>query len=376
MRKLRLAFIGGGVNSAVGTTHKIASQMDERFELLAGCFGIEKEVNEQTAELWHVKRLYPSWRALLTGEKDRLDALTVVTPTSMHTEIVIEAIKLGYPVICEKALTASVTDALNIKEAVAKNDGYLAVTYNYTGYPMVRELRSMIKQGKLGKISQVHIEMPQEGFARLDSKGEPMTPQEWRLRDGEIPTISLDLGVHLHSIIYFLTGERPVEVIAAQNSFGLFKQVVDNVACLARYTNDVLCNVWYSKAALGHRNGLRVRVYGEKGSAEWFQMEPEILNINDNKGHSLTVDRGNVDVSITTQPRYGRFKAGHPAGFIEAFANLYNDIADSIIAHKERTKIPSEYVFGVDKALEGLYMMRAIARSAKSRAWEKVANEA
>jgi predicted dehydrogenase len=376
VNKLKLAFIGGGVNSAVGTTHKIASQMDDRFELLAGCFGVDNDVNKRTAELWHVARLYANWRELLEKEKNRIDAVTVVTPTTMHTEVVIAAIRSGFPVICEKALTASVDDALSIKKALKENDGYLAVTYNYTGYPMLRELKSMIGQGKLGKVQQVNIEMPQEGFARLDGNGKPIVPQEWRLHDGVIPTISLDLGVHLHSIIYFLTGERPQEVIAAQDNFGSFKQIVDNVACLARYTNDLFCDIWYSKTALGNRNGLRVRIYGERGSAEWFQMDPEHLIFNDNQGRSLTIDRGSVDLSVTAQPRYGRFKAGHPAGFIEAFSNLYSDIADSVIAHKEKRKETSEYVFGMEKSLEGLLMMEAITRSAKSRVWEKVEREA
>ncbi len=372
MRRLKLAFIGGGLNSAVGTTHKIASQMDGRFELVAGCFSTHIDVNERTKKQWYADRMYPSGKALLEAEKNKIDAVVVLTPTPYHTEIIIEAIKLGYPVICEKALTASISDAIRIKEALKRYRGYLAVTYNYTGYPMVRELRSIIRQNKLGRVQQIHIEMPQEGFERLDRNSNPMTPQRWRLQDGEIPTISLDLDDHLHNKIYFLTGEKPIKVIAIQNSFGLFKQVIDNVICIAKYTNDMVCNIWYSKAALGYRNGLRVRVYGEKGSAEWYQMNPEMLYLHDNRGHTQIIDRGSFDVNTSSQQRYNRFKAGHPAGFIEAFANLYSDIADSIIAYKENLNYKSEYVFGVDEALGGLYMMEAIAKSAKNESWEKV----
>lgn len=372
MNKLKLAFIGGGINSAIGTTHKIASQMDERFELVSGCFSMDQNENEQTRKQWFVERVYSNWNELLKKEKDKIDAVSVLTPTSLHSDIIKEAIKLGFPVITEKALTNSVFDAIRIKESLIKYKGYLAVTYNYIGYPMIRELRSMIKQNEFGKIQQVHIEMPQEGYARLTLDGNPMVPQKWRLQDGEISTISLDLGVHLHIIIDFLTNEKPIELIGIQSSFGFFKQVIDNIICIAKYTNDVVCHIWYSKAALGHRNGLRVRVYGEKGSAEWYQLDPEKLFLNDNKGHALINDRANVDTSVSSQLRYCRFKAGHPAGFIEAFANLYHDIADSIIAYRNKKTYQSEYVFGINEALEGLYMLEAVAKSAKSKSWEAV----
>jgi len=371
-KRLSLGFIGGGLDSAVGTSHKIAAQMDDRFTLVAGCFSIDNDANQQTGEQWQVQRIYNNWQELLKGEKNSIDAITVLTPTKYHTEIVIEAIKAGYPVICEKALTSVISDSHKIKETLEHHKGYLTVTYNYTGYPMFRELKSIIKHGQLGKIQQIHIEMPQEGFARLTVDDKPVIPQQWRLQDGSIPTISLDLGVHLHNMIAFLTDEKPLEVIAVQNSFGSFKQIIDNVICIAKYTNGLICNIWYGKTALGHRNGLRIRICGEKGAAEWYQMEPEKLSFHNNKGETSAIDRADVKVNISSQPRYGRFKAGHPAGFIEAFANLYNDIADSIIAYKNKLNYKTEYVFGIDEALEGLYMLEAISKSAKSKSWEEV----
>lgn len=372
MKRLKLGFIGGGLDSAVGTTHKIASQMDGRFELAAGSFNLDQGINKRTAKLWHVERVYPSWKELLLKEKGKIDAVVVLTPTPVHAKIIVEAVKLGYPVISEKALTAAIPDALRIRKTLKKYNGYLAVTYNYTGYPMLRELRSIAKQKRLGRVRQVHIEMPQEGFARLGKDGRHFTPQKWRLHDGEIPTISLDLGVHIHSIIYFVTGERPVEAIAVQNSFGFFKQVIDNVVAIVKYTGDIVCNIWYSKTALGDSNGLKVRVYGEKGSAEWYQMDPENIYLYDNKGKPMIIDRGSVNANISAQARYNRFKVGHPAGFIEAFANLYNDIADSIISYKRGSNHKSGYVMGIDESIEGLSMLKAIAKSAKSRSWEKI----
>lgn len=374
-KPLLIAFIGGGLNSAVGTTHQIASQMDARFKIVAGCFSRHDDVNRQTAHNWGIddNRVYACWQELLQSEKNNIDAIVVLTPTPYHTDIVIETIKQGIPVICEKALTTSVSEALKIKKTVDEYKGFLSVTYNYTGYPMLRELKYMIAQGKLGKLEQIQIEMPQEGFGRLDRDGNPQAPQEWRLHDGDLPTISLDLGVHLHHIIDFLTNEKPVELVAVHNSFGSFREVIDNTICIANYTNNLVCNIWYSKAALGHRNGLRVRVYGETGSVEWYQMDPEFLYFNDNKGHKTIIDRACVDVVISAENKYNRFKSGHPSGFIEAFSNHYNDIADSLLTYKkEKAVYTTEYVFGVDKAIEGLHMLEAIARSSKNKTWEKI----
>ena len=236
---------------------------------------------------------------------------------------------------------------------------------------MVRELKQFIADGKLGKIQQVQVEMPQEGFMRLGAHNEPPKPQSWRLKDTVIPKISLDLGSHLHNMIYFLTGERPERIVADQATFGLFPQIVDNVGALAQYTNNMRAQVWFSKTALGNRNGLRIRVYGSEGSAEWFQLEPETLKTCDLRGNVSLRDRTG-DVKIANQQRYNRFKAGHPAGFIEAFANYYKDIADCLKQYFETGSFKSQYVCGIRTSLEGLSMMQAAARSAQSNKWESV----
>ena len=372
---LRLGFIGGGVNSAVGTTHFIAAQMDRRFRVEAGCFSRHADVNIETATHWGIaeERRHDSWQALLERERRRLDAVVVLTPTPEHTAPVLAALAAGFPVICEKALAGSSAEAALIGQRVADTGGFLAVTYNYTGYPMLRELRAMIARGAFGRVEQIHVEMPQEGFARLNRDGEPMVPQQWRLRDGQVPTISLDLGVHVHHLVDFLTGEKPVDVVAMQSSLGRFRQVVDNTMALVRYSNALEGSFWFSKAALGHRNGLRVRLYGEIAAAEWFQMEPEVLTFCDNRGHRTVFDRANVDVELAQRPRYNRFKSGHPAGFLEAFANLYDDIAQSLVNRRETGQGVSDYVFTARHAWEGLCLLEAMASSAAERRWTAVA---
>jgi predicted dehydrogenase len=371
---LKLGFIGGALDSAIGATHKIAARMDGRWSLASGCFSPDRELNSHTAESWGVPldRLYPSWEKLLIAEKERLDAVVVLTPTPLHAEIVISALEQGYPVICEKALAISSAEAKRIKETVEKCGGFLAVTYNYTGYPMLRELQRLVHKGCLGKLNQIHIEMPQEGFARLGKNQSKPAPQAWRLKDHDISTLSLDLGVHIHNLVSFLSDERPIEVISANNTFGFFEDIVDNTLCIAKYTGNLDCQIWFGKTALGHSNGLRVRLYGTEGSAEWFQMRPETMELSDNLGGKKTLERSAADIEIADEPRYNRFKAGHPAGFIEAFANYYYDLADSLIEFKSKGSHSSPWVFGVDMAEEGLLMLEALARSAKSKAWQSV----
>ena len=165
----QIAFIGGGINSAIGEVHKAASQMDGHFELVAGAFSTHTETNSETARTWGVtaERTYNDYHELLKAEKGKLDAVVVLAPTDYHKDIVIDALNAGFPVICEKSLATSVAEGEAIAKAVAETKGFFCTTYNYTGYPMVRELKQFIADGKLGKIQQVQVEMPQEGFMRL-----------------------------------------------------------------------------------------------------------------------------------------------------------------------------------------------------------------
>lgn len=374
---LSLGFIGGAIDSAVGYVHFAASMLDNKFSLQAGCFSRKTDINKQSAKIYGVSedRIYSNWQEMIAKEKDKVDAIVVLTPTPAHFEVVKACLESKIPVICEKALATCAEEAQEIKNLRDKNNGFLAVTYNYSGYPMVRELKELIKSGKLGEILHFQAEMPQEGFIRVDAQGNKPKPQEWRLSDSKIPTIHLDLAVHLHELIDYVIGEKPVSVISDQESDGWFKNIVDNVSCLCRYTNNVQGQVWFSKSALGNRNGLKLRIYGSKASAEWVQMNPEELVLSFADGHKQLLDRAST-VMVANEQKYSRFKAGHPAGFIEAFANLYSDIADSLIEYKKTGKMQlneaSGEVFSVELALEGLKMLEAMVESSHSKKWEKV----
>lgn len=369
---LKVAFIGGGASSAVGYAHFTALRMDNLWHLEAGVFSLDPVKNIESAKLYGValERVYDSLDELLNKEKDRLDAVIVLTPTPMHHKTVIKCLEARIPVICEKALSTSPHEAENIKLKCAETGGFLSVIYNYSGYPMVREMRKFIDEGRLGRILHFQAEMPQEGFVRIDKDGNRPKLQEWRLYDDLLPTLHLDLAVHLHELIYYLTREKPLEVIADQSTNGWFN-VVDNVMCMTRYTNNVKGQFWFSKSALGNRNGLKLRIYGSNASLEWLQTNPEELLVSYTDGSRFILDRAS-SVSEADAKRYSRFKAGHPAGFNEALANLYTDLFHALNYYRETGKFSSNEVFGVDLALEGLHWLEAMVNSANFRHWVSV----
>jgi predicted dehydrogenase len=370
---MSLGFIGGSLNSAIGYTHFVSTAMDNKWTLEAGCFSTDKQRNRESAQLYGVaaNRVYDSWHDMIKKEKERLDAIVILTPTPAHFEIAMACLKEDIPVICEKSLVTSSVNVKKLLELRNRKKGFLAITYNYSGYPMVRELRSIIQKGNLGKIIHFQAEMPQEGYIRIDADGNKPVPQSWRLSDGKLPIIYLDLGSHLHQLIHYLVGQKPIAVLADQDSFGWFPEVIDNVTCLCRYSKDIQGQMWFSKSALGHRNGLRLRIYGSEASAEWYQACPEELLLSFSDGRREIVDRAST-VEVANMRRYNRFKSGHPDGFIEAFANLYSDIADCLRQYKTTGKWSSEHVFSAELALEGIRMIEAMRKSVDKKSWSKV----
>lgn len=370
---LKLAFIGGSLDSAIGYTHYIASQMDHLFTVTAGCFSRQNHINQKTALTWGIdnRHLYSDWKKLLEHEIQYVDAVVILTPTPNHYEMIIKALDLGYAVISEKALANTYQEGMEIVKKIESKKAFFAVTHNYTGYPMLRELQYMIQNNKLGKVTHINIEMPQESFVRL-TDGKMPKPQNWRLNDGEISTVSLDLGAHLQHMIYFLTHENPMELVADEVSFGYFKNLIDDVTCIQRFKSGMKTQMWYGKSSIGHRNGLRVRVYGTQGSAQWFQMSPEELIFQDIDGNIKTLDRVSSNIKVANLPRYNRFKAGHPAGFVEAFGNLYFDIAEKLNQYKKDKNHNLNWSYDALQATIGLQVLDAIRTSSQKNIWVKL----
>lgn len=367
---LRVAFIGGGINSAVGRAHFSALRLDGLFELVAGCFSRNSAINAESARRYGVAagRVHPDPDTLIQIEAESLDAVIVLTPTDQHFAPVISALEAGLPVICEKALATTVADAERIREKERACAGFLVVTFNYTGYPALRELRALVRQGCLGTVRHFVAEMPQEGFLRRDARGEPVRVQHWRLHDGEIPTVSLDLGVHLHQILAYLLDFRPVAVASHHASCGNHP-VIDTVSALVQCEGGVLGELRYGKTMLGERNGLRIVLYGDLASAEWRQESPEFLKLAYSDGRTVYVERGSASGHEWNTPRYQRFKSGHPAGYIEAFANLYADIHSALSARRRQEPWATPEVSDSTLAVEGLKFMQAVAEAARQSRW-------
>lgn len=365
--RMRVAFIGGGISSAVGRAHFHALQIEGLYRVVAGSFSRGVEGNLESAAAYGVapERTYTDYHAMLAAERDNIDAVVVLTPTSMHAAPVIAALDAGVPVICEKALATDLDELAAINAALARTGGFLAVTYNYTGYPALREMRDMIRQGRLGRILHFNAEMPQEGFIRRDPTGAPLRPQAWRLKDGAVPTVYLDLAVHLHQIAHYLLDKAPRSVSATQRSFGNFDEIVDYVSANASYADDVVGRFYFGKCMLGMRNGLRIQVFGSDASADWVQTNPEELRVASANGTIQLIDRG-AGTAVCHDARYTRFKAGHPAGFIEAFANLYVDIHAALLQYRRDGTWRSDEVFGLPLVSQGLTFLSAMARSART----------
>jgi predicted dehydrogenase len=360
MKKYKLCFIGGGIGSIAGNPHYIAARMDNRFELLGGVFSSRDEISEKTADLRDAEAFSDPETML---DKLNPDAVVVLTPTPMHYDNISMLLRRNLPVICEKPLVSSVDEAEKLKKAAAGK--FLVVTNNYSGYPMLRELKARIERGDLGDIINIRLQMPQETFMRPPKNIK--YPQPWRLKDGVIPMICLDLGVHLHHLMFFLTSKKPKKVMAEFNSFSKYN-VIDDVNIWLEFEDSSKASMWMSKAALGHRNGMAVEVFGTKCSASWVQMNPEILNLSYFDGRKTIIDRG-CECLIANQPRYARMTSGHPAGFIEAFANLYYDIADSLDSYFLTGSSQNPYVFGLEHALEGLNIFQTAGKAHNAPNW-------
>jgi predicted dehydrogenase len=366
---LNIGFVGGSVHSAIGNVHRIASSMDRRFRLTSGCFSRNPISNSETANAWGVTqdRLYHDYPTMLNNEREVLDAIIVLTPANSHFDVIQEALRLGIDVISEKPLCSSPIEVQQLHELQQQSSKQLFVTFNYTGYPMVRELKHRVERGDFGSIHSVRLTMQQEGYLRVNTAGEPIVPQSWRLEDSDIPTVSLDLGTHVLHLLHFVLGVWPKRVFARMSSNGNFPTVIDDVDVLAELDDGSHASAWWSKCALGHQNGLSIEIFGSEGSAYWLQADPELILLSNNAGHKTQIHRGSRDCLVAQEPRYNRFKMGHPSGFIEAFSNLYYDIYDAL-----RSQQTNPFVFDADNSLTVMRSLAALSVSAKTQSWQEV----
>lgn len=360
-KPIKVAMIGGGVNSAVGRVHEIAMKMDNEFELVAGCFSRNTELNAESGRQYNVPahQLYPSAEAMIDALANEVDAVVIATPIKSHAQYIHLALDHNLRVISDKPLLANVQECNALLARIKPDNTQVFSIFNYTGYPAVREMKHRVESGAIGTVFKVMVEMPQDSYMRLSNQNKTHAIQAWRLEDGDISCVSLDLFVHLHSLVNFVCGNTPQAVTAWQRAIThVAPGLIDEVDAVIQYNNNLMVNAWYGKAVLGYRNGLRIRVFGTKGSLQWYQEQPELIEAADEAGNRTLLDRISTDSEVTAQPRYNRFKAGHPSGFIEAFANYYADIAQAM-----RDEKLNAYTLSTGVAAEGLALSQAIAQA-------------
>jgi predicted dehydrogenase len=339
-KPLKLGMVGGGEGAYIGNIHRIASRLDGNWQLVAGAFDVSPERGRAFAIGVGLEesRAYGTYMDLIAGEKDRedrVDAVAICTPNFTHYPVAKALIEAGFDVICEKPLTATLEDALDLENIVNASGRYMGVTYTYSGYPMVHEARVRVARGDIGAVRTVQVEYPLEWMATaIEQQGNAQAA--WRTdpkKNGRGGSIG-DIGTHAYHLAGFVTGLKLEALTADLATFVGGRALDDNAHVMLRYEGGARGLLWSSQVALGNSNGVRLRVFGEKGSLSWFQEQPNELIFAPLAGETRTIKRGADDLSTDAKART-RTPPGHPEGYLEAFANLYSGFAEAIRARRE-----------------------------------------
>ena len=373
--RIRLGMVGGGRGAFIGAVHRIASRIDDQYELVAGAFSSDAERSAASAADLGVARSYGSFAEMAAREarrKDGIEAVAIVTPNHMHAPVALQFLKRGIHVICDKPLTATLPEAKRLAKAAEASGVVFALTHNYTGYPMIRQAKAMIAAGDLGEIRLVQVEYVQDWLAEpVDNK-----QADWRTdpaRSGAGGSTG-DIGTHAFNLANFVSGLTLAELSADLQSFVPGRRVDDNGHVLLRYTSGARGMLWCSQVAAGQENGLRLRIYGTRAGVEWEQENPNYLWVGPLGAPKYRLTRGGAG-SGEAAARLTRIPAGHPEGYLEGFANIYAEAARAIIARRDGGRLDPATVFpGLKEGLEGVAFVDACVRSSKrNAAWTALA---
>ena len=341
--KIKIGFVGGGPNSFIGYTHRLAARFDNRFEFVAGVFSKDKKKSKEFGRSLGLDsdRCYNDYKIMAKKELARHDgvqAIGIMTPSGDHYKIAKEFIKNNVHIICDKPLTSKLEDAVALEKLVHKTKIVFALTHNYSGYPMLREAKKLVEKNKIGKIKVINVEYPQ-GYTVAVKKKDEKSTLKWRLDKNMCgPSMILaENGTHAYHLMRYVTGLEVNEVSAEVNSLSDEISVDDNAFMTVRMNNKARGSIWVSSAATGGENGLKIRVYGTNGAVEWLQDDPNILKFTELNSSTKIITRASNSVSdLSIQS--SRVAAGHPEGFFEAFANIYTEFADSIQNNFKKNK--------------------------------------
>ena len=357
-RPLRLGMVGGGQGAYIGNIHRIAARQDGAWQLVAGAFDVDAARGHSfaAAEGLDPSRSYDDYKAMIAGElarEDRIDAVAICTPNFTHFPISKAFLEAGFNVICEKPLTATLEDAVELEKLVRESGQFMGVTYTYSGYPMVHHARQMVAAGDLGKIRTVQVEYPLEWMATaIENEGNAQAA--WRTdpkKNGRGGSIG-DIGTHAYHLAGFVSGLKLEALAADLATFVQGRALDDNAHVMLRYEGGARGLLWSSQVALGSSNGVRLRVFGEKASLTWFQEQPNELIHARLNGRTEFIKRGADDLSEAAKVRT-RTPPGHPEGYLEAFSNLYAGFSEAIRARHDG-RAPTAIGIDIPTAYDGL----------------------
>ncbi len=364
--------IGGGTGAFIGAVHRIAALMDGQIELVCGCFSSDPEKSKTSGRAWFIPedRIYATYREMIDKEArlpedESMDFVTIVTPNHMHFTPAIMALENGFHVVLDKPITFSTEEAKLLKLKTEESGLLLALTYTYSGYPAVKEARERVKRGDLGKIRKVYVEYPQGWLAgKEEDAGNKQAA--WRTdpqRSGKAGCMG-DIGTHAHHLAEYITGLRTTAVCADLHAYVPGRLLDDDGAALLRFDNGASGVLVATQVAAGEENPLKIRVYGEKGGLEWCQHEPNTL-IMKWRDRPTEMIRTGMGYMGATARHNTRTPAGHPEGYLEAFANIYRNFALTIRA-RLNNEVPGKDLLDfptVDDGIRGMQFIDAVVAS-------------
>ncbi|WP_088342555.1 MULTISPECIES: Gfo/Idh/MocA family oxidoreductase [Rhodomicrobium] len=371
-RRLRLGMVGGGRGAFIGAVHRMAARLDDRWDFVAGALSSDAERARLSGEDLRLApdRVYPDFAAMAEAESKRpdpIDAVAIVTPNHMHAAPAKAFLNAGIHVICDKPLTTTRQDADELQQLAADRNLIFAVTHNYTGHPLVRQARAMVAGGEIGRLRVVQVEYAQDWLTTALENSEHKQAR-WRTDpaiSGPVGAVG-DIGTHAFNLAEFIAGAEVASLAADLNVFVEGRRLDDNAGMMLRFGNGARGMLWCSQVAVGNENGLSIRLYGDKGGLEWHQENPNVLTFSP-LGEPPRLIRRNGAGSAPVAQAASRIPAGHPEGYLEAFAQLYADIAELIAARLENRE-PDPLARQVPMAADGIRGVRFIEAAVKSSA--------
>ncbi|MEX8548667.1 MAG: Gfo/Idh/MocA family protein [Mucilaginibacter sp.] len=375
MMRLKLGMIGGGQGAFIGAVHRIAARMDDQYELVCGAFSSDPAKSKASGLLLNISenRVYNSWQELIEKEKqlpknDRVQVISIVTPNHVHFAPAKEALENGFHVILDKPATFSLQEAKDLQKVIEQTGNFLCLTHTYTGYPMVKEARQFALSGKLGKIRKVYVEYPQGWLSRFEEGGNNKQAS-WRTdpaKSGMAGAMG-DIGTHVFNLCEYVSGLSVTKLCADVNIVVEGRQLDDDGAVLLKFNNEASGVLMATQIAAGEENNVKIRVYGENGGIEWQQADANSLLVK-LLDKPVEIYRTGGSYTSSFAQKNTRTPAGHPEGYLEAFANLYKNFAFTIQAHLAgKTPEPEWLDFpGIEEGIRGMAFIENVIASGKS----------